>query len=189
MERHRAMGIVRPNAAAEVWSYTVLMYDRAPAIAELARRGEIIPVEVEGVKAHATPEFLALLDQPSPEPRVVFVAPLDQFMWDRKMIAHVFGYDYVWEIYVPEAKRRWGYYVLPVLFGDALVARVEFYCREGVLEMRRWHFEPGDHDPAFFVALERALREFMLYCSAARIVVDESIDAAVRDLAQTLSPA
>jgi len=187
LERHRAMGILRPNASGEVWSYSVLMYDRMPAIAELAQRGEIVPVEVEGMNAHATPEFLSLLDQPPLEPRVIFIAPLDQFMWDRKMIGHLFGFDYVWEIYMPEAKRRWGYYVLPVLFGDALVARVEFYCRSGVLEMRKWHLEPGEHGPEFFTALERTLREFMNYCSATRIIADDVIDARVRDLAQSLS--
>jgi len=113
----------------------------------------------------------------------VFVAPLDPFIWDRKMIAHLFGFDYVWEIYVPEARRRWGYYVLPVLFGDALVARAEFWCREGVLELRRWHFEPGDLGPVFFRELERSLAEFMQYCSAARIVVQANIDPRIRDLA------
>jgi uncharacterized protein len=189
LDRHRAMGIVRPNASAEVWSYQVLYYDKKNALPEVAQRGEVVPVEVEGVKAHTTPEFLSLLDQPSLEPRVVFVAPLDPFMWDRKMIGHLFGFDYVWEIYVPEAKRRWGYYVLPVLFGDALVARAEFWCREGVLELRRWHSEPGDLGPLFFRELERALKEFMNYCSASRIIVEETIDARVCDVAQALSPA
>jgi hypothetical protein len=188
LERHRAMGILRPSASSEVWSAQVLSYGKRDAIAELVHRGEILPVEVEGVKAHATPDFLALLDQPSLEPRVVFLAPLDQFMWDRKMIAHLFGFDYIWEVYVPEAKRRWGYYVLPILFGDVLVARAEFWCRAGVLELRRWHFEPEGPTSEFFHALERALREFMHYCSAARIVVQEDIDPRIRDLAQTLSP-
>ena len=110
---------------AEIWSTEVLTYGKRDAIAELVQRGEIVPVEVEGVKAHATPDFLALLDYPPHDPGVVFLAPLDQFMWDRKMIAHLFDFDYVWEVYVPEAKRRWGYYVLPILFGDSLVARAE----------------------------------------------------------------
>ncbi len=188
LERHRAMGIVRPAAPAEVWSGEVLAYDKKSAIEELVQRGEIVPVDVEGVKAHATPHFLSLLDQPRLEPRVVFVAPLDPFMWDRKMIAHLFGFDYVWEIYVPEAKRRWGYYVLPVLFGDALVARAEFYCRTGVLELQRWLFEPGDPAPMFFSELEPSLREFLNYCSATRMVVDGGIDPRIGDVAQSLCP-
>ncbi len=187
LERHRAMGIVRPAASAEIWSNQVLSYGKREAMAELVRRGEIVPVDAEGVLAHATPQFLSLLDQSSLQPRVVFVAPLDQFIWDRKMIAHLFGFEYVWEIYVPEPKRRWGYYVLPVLFGDALVARAEFYCRDGVLELRRWLFEPGDPGAKFFSELERSLAEFMKYCSAIRIVVATDIDERVRDAVQSLS--
>ncbi len=153
---------------------------------EYKARSEIVPVEVEGMKAHATPSFLSLLDQPSLEPRVVFVAPLDQLMWDRRMIAHVFGFDYVWEIYVPEVKRRWGYYVLPVLFGDSLVARAEFNCRNGVLELREWHFEQGDPGSAFWPALERSVKEFMQYCSATGITVKDHIDPKVGHLFRSL---
>ena len=69
--------------------------------------------------------------------------------------------------------------------GDALVARVEFYCRDGVLELRRWHFEAEKPEPAFFTELERALRDFMCYCSASRIAVDERIDANVRCAAES----
>ncbi len=187
LERHRAMGIVRPAAPGEVWSYSVLAYAKHEAIAALVERRELVPVSVEGVKAHATPAFLSLLDQPLLEPRVVFVAPLDQFMWDRKMIGHLFDFEYVWEIYVPEAKRRWGYYVLPVLFGDALVARVEFHCREGALEVRRWHWEPRDPGPGFLPALETALREFMSYCSATSIRVEAGIDEKIGSVAASLS--
>ena len=56
---------------------------------------------------------------------VTFLAPLDPFVWDRDFLRRLYDFDYVWEVYVPERKRRWGYYVLPVLFGDRLVGRIE----------------------------------------------------------------
>jgi uncharacterized protein len=56
---------------------------------------------------------------------VAFLAPLDPFVWDRELLRQLFGFDYIWEVYVPERKRRWGYYVLPILFGDRLVGRLE----------------------------------------------------------------
>ncbi len=187
LDRHRAMGLLRLSPPPEVWASKIYYSAvRNAAIKQLVDLGEIVPVEVEGMKGHATPAFLSLLDQPSLPPRVVFVAPLDQLVWDRKMVGHVFGFDYVWEIYTPEAKRRWGYYVLPVLFGEALVARIEFWARAGELEIRRWHFE-GEPPPAFFAALEVGLRSFMEYCSAMRIVTDRSVDARVRDLVSMLS--
>jgi uncharacterized protein YcaQ len=187
LERHRAVGILRPVAPPEVWSYNVKAPARRAAIGELVGLGRLVPVDLEGVAAHATPEFLANLELPPPEPRVVFVAPLDQFMWDRGMIAHIFGFEYSWEIYTPEAKRRWGYYVLPVLFGNDLVARVEFWSREGLLEIRQWHWEVADLPPTFFTELERALRDFMSYCSASKVRALPHIDPKVASLALALS--
>jgi uncharacterized protein YcaQ len=59
------------------------------------------------------------------DPGVAFLAPLDPYLWDRDFLRSVHGFDYVWEVYVPERKRRWGYYVLPILYGDRLVGRIE----------------------------------------------------------------
>jgi len=181
LERHRAMGLVRPAAPAEVWSLTLLGYTKNQSNTALVGEGRIVPVEVEGVKAHATPEFLSRFDEPALEPRVVFIGPLDPFLWDRKMTAHLFGFDYVWEIYVPEPKRRWGYYVLPILYGDRLVARAEFWCRNGVLEVREWHTEP-DPDPAFWPALQEGLQRFLGYCNAGEVVAREKVDPKVKEV-------
>lgn len=187
-ERHRAVGLLRPNAPAEVWSYYIKTPERRIAIARLVDEGELAPVEVDGVAAHATPAFLRLLDEPSLDPEVAFIAPLDPFMWDRKMIAHLFGFDYAWEIYTPEAKRRWGYYVLPVRYGDALVARAEFFCRNGVLELRRWHEEAGSEDPGFRPALERALGNLMAYCGAQSLRPAPDLPSTIQALADSVRP-
>jgi uncharacterized protein YcaQ len=187
MERFRAMGILRPSSPTEIWSYQVLTSHKRDAIAELAKTDRIQSVEVEGMKAYATPEFLALLDQPSIEARAVFIAPLDQFMWDRKMIAHLFGFDYIWEIYTPLAKRKWGYYVLPLLYGDELVARAEFWNRNGVLELREWHFEGTVPNKKFWPALEKAVKRFMGYASANSIVVKDHIEPKIKDFFLSIS--
>jgi uncharacterized protein YcaQ len=184
-DRHRAIGFLRPTASYEVWSYYYAP-ERAAFIEELLGSRRIVPVDIEGMKAHATTEFLANLDLPSPEPRVVFVAPLDQLMWDRKLVQHLFDFDYVWEIYVPEPKRRWGYYVLPVLHGDKLVARAEFVCRKGLLELKQWHFEPGDLMPSFFTELEHSMRDFMSYCSATKVGAEPHIDRKIRNLLESV---
>lgn len=187
MDRHRAVGILRPGAAQEVWSLQVYTGPRRAAIQEHVSNGDLVSVDLEGVVAHATPAFLAHLDQPSLEPRVIFLAPLDQFMWDREMIRHVFGFDYVWEIYVPEEKRRWGYYMLPVLYGDALVARVEFWARDGALEVRNWFWDKPKPPKGFFPQFKRTSRNFMRYVSAKRVEVAPHIDAKVRDTLTSLT--
>lgn len=185
-DRHRAVGLLRPNSPLELWSYSVYSGPRKEAIDALIATGDLVAVNVDGVAAHATPAFLSALDSPSLEPRVRFIAPLDQLIWDRKMVAHLFDFDYSWEIYIPEAKRRWGYYVLPILYGDALVARAEFWCRAGTLEMRRWHFEAQEPEPAFYREFERALKEFMGYVSATQVTVDASVDSKIRALIQAV---
>jgi uncharacterized protein YcaQ len=181
LERHRAVGLLRPGAPYEVWSYSIYVPERKVGIDRLVSEGKLVPVEVEGVKAHATPEFLEILDQPSLDPEVTFVGPLDPFMWDRKMILHLFGFDYVWEIYVPEAKRRWGYYVLPIRFGDALVARTELFCRDGAIEIRKWHTE-GEGLPAGFLdALAPALERLKKYAGAPEIRVAPGVESPIKE--------
>ena len=187
LERHRAVGVLRPTAPPEVWSYVIYKaMPRRIATNELIELGELVLVDIEGAAAHATPGFLAHLDQEPQVPRVVFVAPLDQMLWDRKMIRHLFDFDYVWEIYVPEAKRKWGYYVLPVLYGDRFVGRAEFWSRKGTLEVRGWHFEEVSLEAAFWPALELALRDLMAYSSSTSIVANGAIDERVRSVVDSL---
>lgn len=185
LERHRAVGIVRTSAPPEVWSYSVQAGPRNNAFKSLTESGELVPVTIEGVKAHATPAFLEHLESPAPQ-QVTFVAPLDQILWDRKMIAHVYGFDYAWEIYTPESKRRWGYYVLPVMHGDAFVARIEFWCRNGVLEMKRWIPEQTAPGKGFDEELELALSRFMTYCRATELRVAEEACRKTRNLANRI---
>ena len=63
--------------------------------------------------------------QEDTRPRLEFLAPLDPMMWDRKLIEALWGYQYSWEIYTPADKRKYGYYVLPMLYGDRFIGRVE----------------------------------------------------------------
>lgn len=78
---------------------------------------------------------------PAPAVEPVVIGPLDALIWDRELVRQAFDFDYTWEVYKPAAKRTWGYYVCPVLAGDALVGRVEAVRRAGpggaTLEVRR----------------------------------------------------
>ena len=59
------------------------------------------------------------------KPRCEFIAPLDPFLWDKQLIRTIFGFDYSWEIYTPDEKRKYGAYVLPILSGDRFIGRIE----------------------------------------------------------------
>jgi len=95
---------------------------------ELIEDGELVQVTVEGVpgKRFVLREEVELLKAPpEPPPSVAFLPPFDPVVWDRRLLGSLFGFDYVWELFVPPAKRRWGWYVLPILFRDRLVGRIE----------------------------------------------------------------
>jgi hypothetical protein len=106
--------------------------ERAKRTDQLVGRGLLAPVTVEGlrgVRYLPADEQLALrsaLTAPAEaDPHVAFIAPLDPLLSDRRLMRDLWSFDYIWEVYVPEPKRRWGYYVLPILFGDRLVGRFE----------------------------------------------------------------
>src|SRR5262249_19035095 len=91
-------------------------------------RAELAPVEVEGVrgKRFVVSEDVKLLETPpAPAPSVAFLSPFDALVWDRALLQSLFDFEYVWELFVPPEKRRWGWYVLPIVFGDRFVGRIE----------------------------------------------------------------
>src|ERR671914_292003 len=95
---------------------------------ELVELGELVPVEVAGVrgKRFVLREDVALLEAPpEPPPSVAFLPPFDPLVWDRGLLGSLFDFDYVWELFHPPAKRRWGWDGLPVLFRDRFVGRIE----------------------------------------------------------------
>jgi uncharacterized protein len=144
---------------------------------ELIEDGEIVPVTVEGVrgKRFVLREEVELLESPpEPPPSVAFVPPFDPLIWDRSLLGSLFGFDYVWELFVPPAKRRWGWYVLPILFGDRLVGRIEprIERTERCVRVLDLWWEDG-FDPrrveGFVDAMRDALRAYLRFAGAGRL--------------------
>ena len=117
--------------------------------------GELgVEVEVEGVRGRWRVEP-SLLDQPF-EGRTALLSPFDRLIYDRKRNELLWDFEYHLEIYVPPAKRRWGFYVLPALVGDRLAGRVDAKAdhKAGVLRVPALHLE--DHALATDEAAIRA---------------------------------
>ena len=125
---------------------------RKSVLEKLMSEGRIIPVNVEGIKqvfyyrAEDDDLMQSVIEGSADlKPRMSFIAPLDPLMWDKALILALWDYQYSWEIYTPAVKRKYGYYVLPVIFGDSFVGRIEAVPdrKTGVLEVKNIWWEPG----------------------------------------------
>jgi uncharacterized protein YcaQ len=123
---------------------------REASLARLLKRGEVLEAVVEGIDQ---PLFLRATDQAVLEtvcshqegvPKASVIAPLDNLLWDRRFIKELFEFDYRWEVYKPIAERQYGYYVLPVLYGDRFIARFEpgYDKKRAVMVIKNWWWEP-----------------------------------------------
>ena len=157
------------------------------AIAELADAGQLQPVEVPGWNAPAW------LDPAARRPRrataTALVSPFDSLVWERPRVERIFGFRYRIEIYTPAAQRVHGYYVLPFLLGDRLVARVDLKAdrQAGVLRVQAAHAEDGVERGAVCAALADELRMMAGWLELDDVVVAGRGDLAA-DLSRVLAP-
>ena len=144
---------------------------------ELVENGDLVPIEVEGVrgKRFVLREEVGLLEAPpEPPPSVAFLPPFDPLVWDRGLLGSLFEFDYVWELFHPPAKRRWGWYVLPILFRDRFVGRIEPRIDRAagyVQVLGHWReagFEPKRVE-GFVDAMRAALGDYLRFAGADRL--------------------
>ena len=132
LRRIGAVGLLW-NRASDAWLniWGLKTEQRNRAFHELLLEDRIIAVEVEQLKERLycrtedLPMIEHILQNPELQERCELIAPLDNLMWDRKLIYALFEFDYKWEIYTPALKRKFGYYVLPLLYGDRFIGRAE----------------------------------------------------------------
>ncbi|MEO5680267.1 MAG: crosslink repair DNA glycosylase YcaQ family protein [Acidimicrobiales bacterium] len=150
----------------------------APIVARLAGEGRLVPVAVEGWTAPA------YLHPEAARPRKVsaraLVAPFDPIVWHRPRAERLFDFRYRIEIYTPAAKRVYGYYVLPFLLGERLVARVDAKAdrRRGVLVVPGAFAEAGADPPAIAGPLAEELAQLAAWHGLGRIEVGHAGDLA-----------
>jgi uncharacterized protein len=191
LSRHRGVGLLGDGSTSEIVASVGTARERAAATARLVRDGALVPAEVEGLRGtrYLLAEELPLLDDATPvPPAVTFLAPLDPFMWDRRLVRALFGFDYIWEVYTPVHKRRHGYYVLPVLFADRLVGRIEFRKEKAEPVLRvlslRWEkgFRPGAAATSAGArgALTEAIEAYRVFVGAERVAWPRGAAATLR---------
>ena len=163
------LGVATPTELAAFFR-AVSTVDARRWCAEEARRGGIVAVRLAGARVFALPDWEARAAKARPAPeRARLLSPFDPLVRDRKRALRLFGFDYRFEAFTPAAQRKYGYYVLPVLLGERLVARLDPKLRrdEGVLEVRGvfWEKKPTKKEKA---ALDEALDRFARFVGAER---------------------
>ena len=152
----RAMGVATAGDIADY--YRMAPRDARQRVLELANAGELREVRVEGWRDSA------YLHPGARQPRAItasaLLSPFDPVVWFRPRAERLFDFDYRIEIYVPKAKRKYGYYVLPFLLGDRLVGRVDLKADRGARRLRvlATHVEAGVSSDEVAVALASELR-------------------------------
>ena len=156
---------------------------RKKVLADLSENKKIRPVMVEGIKVpfyyQAEDEALMqeILDESADlRPRMSFLAPLDPLLWDKALILALWDFRYSWEIYTPAGKRKYGYYTLPILYGDRFVGRIDAAVnrREGVLQVNGLWWEQGIRQTKTLnSAMDRTLRNFAKFNDCLTIMCNE----------------
>ena len=190
LSRFRGHGLLGAGGGGELWYDTGGSTVRHALRGELVDRGELLPVIVPGMRGERfiVGDELPLLSQaerevaaeaagqaPASPPGCSFIAPLDPLLWDRGALIPLYDFEYRWEVYTPAAKRRWGYYVLPILFGDRLVGRIEprIDRKAGVVRLlgltwESW-FDPLA-TPGFVAAFASAMEAYLAFGASRALV-------------------
>ncbi|MNT32575.1 hypothetical protein D3C72_1684670 [compost metagenome] len=182
LRRIGAVGLLW-NRASDAWLniWGLKAEQRNEAFRQLLHEARIVAVAVEQMKdtLYCRVEDLrlieAVLQNPEPELRCELIAPLDNLIWDRKLINKLFGFDYTWEIYTPALKRKFGYYVLPLLYGESFVGRAEVIAerKTGTLVVKNIWYENGiKSTKQLRIALNECFQKFALFNGCVTITTE-----------------
>lgn len=119
---------------------------RSSTLQTLIEKNRIEEIQIEGIKEpfYISKKYKKYMKNRATNSYVRFIAPLDNIMWDRQMLEMLFGFTYRWEVYTPVKKRKYGYYVLPVLYNGQFIARFEAEPIRKAEEfiIKNWWWEP-----------------------------------------------
>ena len=155
--------------------------ERKKILAELEQEGKIRSVYIEGIKLpfYYRSEYDDLMQSVLEEtadlkPRMSFIAPLDPLMWDKSLVQAIFDFKYSWEIYTPAVKRKYGYYTLPIIFGDRFIGRIEAVPdkKDKVLQVKGlWWESDVKVTKKINNALEKTLKQFAKFNDCQSVLV------------------
>ena len=144
--RMKAVGLIW-NKKGGAWQGHFISEDeiRSAAIKRLVEKNLVVEYQVDGIKekVYGPKEVEECFANHTESNYARFIAPLDNIMWDRNFVEALYDFYYRWEVYTPVEKRKYGYYVLPVLYNGKMVARFEPYRLKDAKEfkIKQWWWE------------------------------------------------
>jgi hypothetical protein len=185
LRRIGALGLAHPNAG-EHWGgiMGVKSARRREIIHNLLDSGKLLAVEIEELPGEQF--FLRSEDESALQnaltadvtPQAALIAPLDNLLWDRKSLNRLFKFSYMWEVYKPVKERQYGYYVLPVLYGDRFIARLDpaFDRDSGRLTIIDWWWEPEvETTRELKAAVSDCLADFARYLDVKKLSLSSTV--------------
>ena len=147
IRRIRSIGLLPKSGTGQGWLGVGIGKQILPIVTRLLEQKILIEVKIEDVKKtyvmiNSDLHLLQKVTVIKPELNIVFLAPLDNLLWDREMIKNIFDFEYKWEVYTPKHQRKYGHYVLPILYGDKFIGRIEPRQVGDMLEIRGLWLEP-----------------------------------------------
>jgi uncharacterized protein YcaQ len=177
----RALGVTPPEWVPDYFRTRAAGVEKL--LKRLAETGELMTVQVEGWKklGYVHRDNAALAEAAAtgdlPLTLTTFLSPFDPLVWDRVRGKAMFDFDYRIECYTPEAKRRYGYFTLPILRRGMLIGRLDAkaHRKEGLFEVKALHLEPGiKPDAALIEDIAGALVECAEWHNTPEVVVRQS---------------
>ena len=186
LRRVGGIGLAHPRSS-EYWLgiLGVKSPQRQATLSRLVDQEQVLTVAVEGLEDQTF--FMRSVDLPVLEgvqagvpsnPQAAIIAALDNLTWDRQLTRWIFDFDYIWEVYKPKAKRKYGYYVLPVIYGDRFVARFDpsFDKKKRILTINNWWWEESVQlNEEIETALIDCFQAFNQYLNTQEFLISETV--------------
>jgi hypothetical protein len=148
---------------------------------------ELCPVKIEGVKHtyYVLNEHLSLLENSSVSisEKVHFVAPLDNLLWNRRMISEIFDFTYSWEVYKIPERRIYGYYVMPILHGARFIGRFDpkLDRQNKTMIVNSLLLEEKDFDKSLITELAATLQRFLEFHDVSQVSIEKTRPKELKD--------
>ncbi len=169
------------NRSGDAWLGSHLKKeDRTHSINRLLKKDEITAIQVTDIEEifYLPKKALLILNDKERHNEAALIAPLDNLIWDRKLISRIFNFEYKWEVYTPAKERKYGYYVLPIIYGNRFVGRCEPIIdrKSKELIINNWWWEKDIKiDQKMTEALIRCFTDFGKFLNVGKISISSTL--------------